>query len=112
MMFDHDAIVARALASLRARARAHALGGALMPEKFTMAELQRLYEAVLGRALDRRNFRSKVLELGGGVALFAAVARVRARDGGAVGRPVPARRRERHARPRGATIRDAPAGPP
>jgi 8-oxo-dGTP diphosphatase len=64
MMFDHDAIVARALTSLRARARAYELGGALLPEKFTMAELQRLYEAVLGRALDRRNFRAKVLELG------------------------------------------------
>jgi 8-oxo-dGTP diphosphatase len=64
MAMDHGAIVARALETLRAQAHAYELGRALLPEKFTMAELQRLYEAVLGRALDRRNFRKKILELG------------------------------------------------
>ena len=64
MTLDHDAIITRALDTLRIRARSFQLGGALLPEKFTMPELQRLYEAVLGHALDRRNFRKKVLELG------------------------------------------------
>jgi ADP-ribose pyrophosphatase YjhB (NUDIX family) len=64
MTLDHDAIVARALDALRAQARAFQLGGTLLPEKFLLSELQRLYEAVLGQALDARNFRKKVLELG------------------------------------------------
>ncbi|MEZ5304766.1 MAG: hypothetical protein R3F11_29585 [Verrucomicrobiales bacterium] len=34
-----------------------------MPKKFTLSQLQNLYEAVLGKSLDRRNFRKKVLDL-------------------------------------------------
>lgn len=64
LLMDHDAIVARALDTLRTQARYLPLGHNLLPEKFTMPELQRLYEAVLGRALDRRNFQKRVLDLG------------------------------------------------
>lgn len=63
LMFDHDAIVARALDTLRAQLDSLPLAH-LLPGSFTMPELQRLYEAVLGRTLDRRNFQKHVLDLG------------------------------------------------
>lgn len=64
LLLDHDAIVAGALETLRTQARYLPLGRNLLPEKFTMPELQRLYEAVLGRPLDRRNFQKRILDLG------------------------------------------------
>lgn len=63
LMFDHDDIVAHALDTLRARIDALPLAH-LLPGTFTMPELQRLHETVLGRRLDRRNFQKHVLELG------------------------------------------------
>jgi ADP-ribose pyrophosphatase YjhB (NUDIX family) len=64
LLFDHDEIVSSALATLRTQLEYRPLGENLLPEKFTMPELQRLYEAVLGTSLDRRNFQRKVLEMG------------------------------------------------
>jgi ADP-ribose pyrophosphatase YjhB (NUDIX family) len=64
LLFDHDEIVETALATLRTQLEYRPLGRSLLPEKFTMPELQRLYEAVLGRRLDRRNFQRKMLTLG------------------------------------------------
>lgn len=64
LLFDHGAIAIAALETLRAQARYLPLGRSLLAEKFTMPELQQLYEAVLGRALDRRNFQKWVLDLG------------------------------------------------
>lgn len=64
LAFDHDAIVAHALERLRFKARYEAFGLELMPAKFTLSELQRLYEVVLGRDLDKRNFRKKLLSRG------------------------------------------------
>jgi ADP-ribose pyrophosphatase YjhB (NUDIX family) len=69
LLFDHDAIVAGGLETVRARLAAAqpdaaAMAASLLPERFTMPELQRLYEAVLGRALDRRNFQKTILERG------------------------------------------------
>jgi ADP-ribose pyrophosphatase YjhB (NUDIX family) len=64
MALDHGEIVARALETLRAQASYLPLGLNLLPEKFTMPDLQRLHEAVLGRPLDRRNFQKKILDLG------------------------------------------------
>jgi ADP-ribose pyrophosphatase YjhB (NUDIX family) len=64
LFLDHDAMVDRALASLRARLDELPLGATLLPGAFTMPELQRLYETVLGRPLDRRNFQNRVLGLG------------------------------------------------
>ena len=63
LMFDHDAIVDRALDTVRAQLDALPLA-ALLPGTFTMPELQRLYETVLGRPLDRRNFQKRILDLG------------------------------------------------
>jgi ADP-ribose pyrophosphatase YjhB (NUDIX family) len=64
LLFDHDAIAERGLATLRSQAGYLPLGANLLPEKFTMPELQRLYETVLGRPLDRRNFQKRILDLG------------------------------------------------
>lgn len=64
LLLDHGAMVDRALAALRARLDALPLGVTLLPGAFTMPELQRLYETVLGRPFDRRNFQKRALELG------------------------------------------------
>ncbi|NLT71281.1 MAG: NUDIX hydrolase [Verrucomicrobiaceae bacterium] len=61
LAFDHAEIFAAALARLRGKLRYDPLGFELLPPKFTLSQLQGLYEAVLGTALDKRNFRKKVL---------------------------------------------------
>ncbi len=61
LAFDHADIVRAALARLREKVRRQPVGFDLLPEKFTLTELQHLYEAVLGTTLDKRNFRKKVL---------------------------------------------------
>jgi 8-oxo-dGTP diphosphatase len=62
--FDHDAIVATALARLRGKLRYQPVGFELLPRKFTLSDLQQMYEAILSTSLDKRNFRKKVLDLG------------------------------------------------
>jgi 8-oxo-dGTP diphosphatase len=64
LAFDHAEIVALALERLRGKIRYRPIGFELLPEKFTLPQLQRLYETVLGRELDKRNFRKKVLSYG------------------------------------------------
>jgi 8-oxo-dGTP diphosphatase len=64
LAFDHDAIFAAALARLRGKVRYRPVGFELLPPKFTLTMLQRLYEKVLERPLDKRNFRKKVLATG------------------------------------------------
>jgi 8-oxo-dGTP diphosphatase len=64
LAFDHDDIVAAALDALRQELRHRPVGMNLLPATFTMPELQHLYEAILGRPLDRRNFQKRILELG------------------------------------------------
>jgi 8-oxo-dGTP diphosphatase len=64
LAYDHRAVVATALARLRAKLRYTNLVYGLLPARFTLGELQAMYEAILGRVLDRRNFRKKVLSLG------------------------------------------------
>lgn len=64
LLFDHDEIVERALGVLRAQLRNRPIGLNLFPGTFTLPELQRLYETVLGRSLDRRNFQKKMIDLG------------------------------------------------
>lgn len=61
LAFDHAKILAAALERLRDKLRREPVGFELLPAKFTLGQLQRLYEAVLGTALDKRNFRKKVL---------------------------------------------------
>lgn len=61
LAFDHGEILAAAHARLKAKVRYEPIGFELLPEKFTLSQLQHLYEAVLGTDLDKRNFRKKVL---------------------------------------------------
>jgi 8-oxo-dGTP diphosphatase len=64
LAFDHADILATALDRLKSKVRYQPIGFELLPEKFTLSQLQHLYEAVLETELDKRNFRKKVLSLG------------------------------------------------
>ena len=64
LAFDHEEIVAAALSRLRGKVRYRPIGFELLPPKFTLTMLQRLYEKILERELDKRNFRKKVLSMG------------------------------------------------
>jgi 8-oxo-dGTP diphosphatase len=61
LAFDHAEILTIALSRLRGKLTYQPIGFELLPRKFTLTQLQRLYEAVLGHHLDKRNFRKKVL---------------------------------------------------
>src|SRR5216117_2663062 len=69
LAFDHANILATALTRLKGKVRYQPIGFELLPLKFTLSELQHLYEAVLETQLDKRNFRKKVLSFGLLVAL-------------------------------------------
>jgi len=64
MGFDHAEIVGHAVARIRARLEHVPIAFQLLPEAFTLSELQRVYEVILGRHLDKRNFRAKMLASG------------------------------------------------
>src|SRR6266566_7323251 len=64
LAFDHADILATALPRLKSKVRYQPIGFELLPPKFTLSQLQHLYEAVLGAKLDKRNFRKKVLGFG------------------------------------------------
>lgn len=64
LAFDHDRILRDALARLRERIHFVPIGYDLLPEKFTMKELQNLYEAILNVRFDKRNFAKKMLHFG------------------------------------------------
>jgi 8-oxo-dGTP diphosphatase len=61
LAFDHAEILDAAIGRLKGKVRYQPIGFELLPEKFTLSQLQHLYEAVLGTELDKRNFRKKVL---------------------------------------------------
>ena len=63
LAFDHAGILQMALDRLRAKLRYQPIGFELLPKKFTLSQLQRLYELVLERELDKRNFRKRVLAM-------------------------------------------------
>jgi hypothetical protein len=63
-MLDHSQILARAYEELKEQVNNYPVGLNLMPAQFTMPELQSLYETILGKALDRRNFQRKMLSYG------------------------------------------------
>lgn len=64
LAFDHSSILKYALERLRNKLEYTTVGFQLLPEKFTLTELQEVYEAILGRKLDKRNFRRKMSVLG------------------------------------------------
>jgi 8-oxo-dGTP diphosphatase len=63
LAFDHDYILRMATQRLREEIHFQPIGFELLPEKFTLKELQALYEAILGISFDRRNFAKKMLHL-------------------------------------------------
>jgi len=64
MAMDHREIVQKALLTLREKISIKPIGLNLLPEKFTLSELQKLYEAILGKELNRGNFYRKIKNLG------------------------------------------------
>lgn len=64
LAFDHEHVLATALARLRGKVRYEPIGFELLPAKFTLGQLQHLYEVVLEERLDKRNFRKKILGMG------------------------------------------------
>ena len=64
LAFDHDRILRMAMSRLKERIHFEPVGFELLPDVFTMPQLQNLYEAILEVHFDRRNFASKMLKLG------------------------------------------------
>lgn len=64
LILDHKEILDKALATLRNELNLIPVGYNLLPEKFTIPELQKLYETILDRKLDRRNFLRKITNIG------------------------------------------------
>jgi len=63
LAFDHEEIVTRAHERLRGKVRYAPIGFELLPQRFSLTQLQRLYEIILGTELDKRNFRKKILTM-------------------------------------------------
>lgn len=64
LAFDHLRILDMALQRLRGKVRYQPIGFDLLPDKFTLRQLQHLYETILDRPLDKRNFRKKIQMMG------------------------------------------------
>lgn len=64
LAFDHKEIVKMGLARIRGKVRYQPVGFELLPKKFTLSQLQKMYEDILGRVLDKRNFRKRIQSMG------------------------------------------------
>lgn len=64
LAFDHNQILQYALTRLRYKLEYTSVGFRLLPDVFTLSELQQAYETILGESLDKRNFRRKILGSG------------------------------------------------
>jgi 8-oxo-dGTP diphosphatase len=64
LIFDHSGMVNKALSDLQDQIKVKPIGFELLPEKFTLVQLQDLYEAIYRRRIDKRNFRKKILSMG------------------------------------------------
>ena len=62
LCFDHDEMVSQSLEKMRRHIYVDPIGSNLLPEYFTLTQLQVLYESVLGHPIDKRNFRRAILE--------------------------------------------------
>lgn len=63
LIFDHNIIVQKALEAVRREIRTEPICFELLPKKFTIRQMQSLYESILGEELDNRNFRKKIIPL-------------------------------------------------
>lgn len=64
LAYDHKEIIECALARLRAKLEYTNIVYSLLPEEFTLTEMQKVYEEILNKKIDKRNFRKKILSLG------------------------------------------------
>jgi 8-oxo-dGTP diphosphatase len=80
LAFDHAQILEVARDRLKGKVRYQPIGFELLPEKFKLSQLQELYEQILGRELDKRNFRKKFLS-------FGIIEELEEREQGLPGRP-------------------------
>jgi 8-oxo-dGTP diphosphatase len=64
LIFDHNEMVLKAIEHLRYKAALHPIGFELLAERFTIPQLQKLYEAIYDIPIDRRNFSRKILSTG------------------------------------------------
>ncbi|MFA7473760.1 MAG: NUDIX domain-containing protein [Spirosomataceae bacterium] len=64
LLFDHGDMIKMAIDKLRYKAAQHPIGFELLPEKFTIPQLQKLYEAIFNTTFDKRNFSRKFLSTG------------------------------------------------
>ena len=64
LAYDHDDMLSVARARLRSRIQYSTLISKLMPDEFTLTELEKAYESIIKTDLDKRNFRKKILKLG------------------------------------------------
>lgn len=63
LCFDHELIIQHALEKLRQEVMYHPVGFHLLPDKFTLTEFQTLYEVILNKKMDTRNFRKKLAKM-------------------------------------------------
>lgn len=63
LAYDHANILQKALDHLRYKLRHEPIGFEMLPDKFTLSQMQKLYESVLGKKFDKRNFRKKVSQM-------------------------------------------------
>ncbi len=63
LAFDHEKIIKTALYRLKGKIRYQPIGFELLPERFTLSQLQHLYEVILEIKVDKRNFRRKILQM-------------------------------------------------
>jgi len=63
LIFDHNIMVNKALARLQRKSKTQPIGFELLPAKFTIPQLQKLYEAIFQKKFDKRNFRKKIISL-------------------------------------------------
>jgi hypothetical protein len=63
LIFDHNLMVKKAQKMLQEKVANHPIGFELLPEKFTLPQLQSLYEAIYEMPLDKRNFKRKILSM-------------------------------------------------
>ena len=64
LIFDHNEMVEKARAIMKQKASRAPIGFNLLPELFTLTQLQSLYEAIYGEPMDKRNFRKRIAEMG------------------------------------------------
>jgi len=64
LAFDHQQIFEKGLEKIKRRIKHQPIAFELLPEKFTLTQLQNVYELILGKKLDKRNFRKKMLRFG------------------------------------------------